>query len=102
MCDLPRPLKRLIPEYKKIELHVLVTIAAALNLPPVMPAFIKRADEIMLATEARDLCAPGWEFWGLKEKPDEQEIHPVDQRQAKEWFLEMYCDLADEAPRAMR
>lgn len=57
VCDLPRPLKRMLPGYSLIERKVHLAIAEHFGLPAGMPAEVKAADEAMLLTEARQLMA---------------------------------------------
>lgn len=55
MKDIPLPLKRMLPDYKRIEQRVDAVIRARFGLPAQCSASIKHADLIMLATERRDL-----------------------------------------------
>ncbi|KPA91053.1 hypothetical protein PF66_02391 [Pseudomonas asplenii] len=60
--DLPRPIKRAMPEYQRME-HVLwLRICQRFDLPlavtTVLPDPIKHADQVALATEHRDLLPP--------------------------------------------
>lgn len=57
VCDLPRPLKRMLPGYSVIEGRVQAAIAEHFGLPPEMPAEVKKADEALLLTEARELMS---------------------------------------------
>lgn len=53
MCDIPRPLKMLLPDYKKIEERVMLVIARAFNLPDHFwnLATIKDIDNMLLEDE---------------------------------------------------
>lgn len=53
VCDLPRPIKSLFPEYIKLEREIQERIAARFSLSFPIPAEIKRADTIELLTEAK-------------------------------------------------
>jgi len=53
LCDLPRPVKALFPEYKKLELEIQEIIAAYFGLPWPMPKEIHIADAVELLTEAK-------------------------------------------------
>lgn len=58
MCDIPSPLKRLIPEFRRIEGEVWDKISRRFfGVGREMPAIVHDADLAMLATEARDLLA---------------------------------------------
>ena len=53
--DVVAPLKQLLPEYKIIERRIERVILSRFGLPQTLPASVKQADLIMLATEQRDL-----------------------------------------------
>jgi uncharacterized protein len=57
ISDLPRPVKRdpHLTRYLEIERGIELAICERFNLPFGMPNSVKKADEIVLATEARDL-----------------------------------------------
>jgi len=60
--DLPRPIKRAMPEYQRMEHALWLCIREAFDLPAAMniglPDLIKHADRVALATEVRDLLPP--------------------------------------------
>jgi hypothetical protein len=56
-------LKRLLPDYQRIEARVWCAIAARFNLNAVIAPEIKHADRIALMTERRDLMGPPVEPW---------------------------------------
>jgi len=53
--DMVRPLKDLLPEYREIEHRIWLAICERFLLDPILPASVKRADLVALATERRDL-----------------------------------------------
>ena len=55
VVDVPRPLKRQLPEYQRIEAAVWQCIAYAYNLPLELSAQTKEADERILLTERNAL-----------------------------------------------
>jgi hypothetical protein len=57
--DVVSPLKRYLPSYADLELHVLRSVAGAFGLPLTVPPVVKACDAIALALEARDLCHGG-------------------------------------------
>jgi 5'-deoxynucleotidase YfbR-like HD superfamily hydrolase len=61
--DVSRPLKQLLPDYRRIETRVESAIAATFNLPATMPSCIKQADLVLLATEQRDLMNAADHVW---------------------------------------
>lgn len=61
--DVTRPLKQLLPDYRQIEKRIEAAVFARFGLPADMPASIKRADLVMLATEQRDFMAPHDDPW---------------------------------------
>lgn len=56
--DVPRPIKGLIPGLAEIERHILEVVGEALGLGVYPQLEIDHIDEVMLATERRDLLAP--------------------------------------------
>ncbi|MCW5830179.1 MAG: metal-dependent phosphohydrolase [Deltaproteobacteria bacterium] len=95
VVDLPKPLKRIIPEYREIERKVMAAVCQRFGLPEEEPATVKRADLIMLVTEARDLCGPGWEEWGIRQAPlPERLAQPLHPELARTLFLEKFRSLA--------
>jgi hypothetical protein len=55
ICDIPRPLKQLLPDYRKVEARLDAVIRARFGLPAEQSWEITQADMVMLATEKRDL-----------------------------------------------
>lgn len=69
--DLNRPTK-MLPEmapYRHMEANIMRVICEKFCIPAEPPPSVKRADEILLATEARDLMSPLVGKWILREKP---------------------------------
>ncbi len=102
--DVSTPLKRQLPNYEKIESDVQAAIAAQFNLTLPLSDYTHRADQIMLATEKRDLMPPTDDDWfaGTDIVPLPQRICPCPPNVAKRMFLERYHylvalnELADE------
>jgi 5'-deoxynucleotidase YfbR-like HD superfamily hydrolase len=68
VCDIPRPLKRFLSDYKNIETEVIQAIYKAFNLEEpdyFQKKIIKSADNYMLAVEARELMI-ATEAWALE------------------------------------
>ncbi len=120
VVDMPRPIKRHLRDYRRIEDRVANVIAKrfglpghscecpgdwpaahhhpecpkAQDLPWVIPESVKHADEVLLATEARDLmggkCAGKW---GLRAEPLSSPICPWTSEVARSAFLARFSDL---------
>lgn len=93
--DVTKPLKRLLPDYKQIEMRVEEAIFARFGLPPTLPQCIKYADLVMLATEQRDLMPKhddeGACLNNIAALPDR--IIPWSQSKAHRLFLQRYNSL---------
>lgn len=93
--DLSRPLKALCPNYRGIEAMVWLAIAERFQLPQFMPHEVKRADNIALLTERRDLlgAGPDWGDWTKAFDPMPETIEPLGPHMARALFLNRYEDL---------
>lgn len=95
ICDIPRPIKNNIPNYKSMENELEVKILQAFNLSrpiPEISKIIKDADNAMLKCEAKVLMSD-WEEWYLPYKKiniiiEEKPIHTV-----KKEFLKLASKL---------
>lgn len=87
--DMVRPLKCMMPEYKKVEERAMRVIAARYGMDWPEPPEVKKADNILLATERRDLF-PGGRVWRLEESPLTSTITPLSAVHAEELFLDMF------------
>lgn len=96
--DLPAPLKRLLPEYQRIETMVDDLIRAKYSLPLKHSPVVKYADLIMLATERRDLeIDDGTEWPMLQGIPcsDIIQISPLRPGQAYGLFMNRFNELME-------
>ncbi len=95
--DIPRPVKELLPEYKEIEnlTEDAVNRKFGIVLTATDRIAIKKADNIMLATEGRDLMGDT-EGWGLVELPLKDIIQPMAKKQSQNKFLFEFYNLLDE------
>lgn len=89
--DIPRPVKELIPEYKEIEnlMEDAINRKYGIILTLEDRIAIKKADNIMLATEGRDLMG-NLEGWSLTELPSGFEVECWTPEYARTRFLERF------------
>ncbi len=93
ISDLPRPIKRQMPDFVAFEDRLLERIMACYGLPWPMPDEVKRADDVLLATEQRDLMAAPPEPWGLPAEPLPEPIVPMSAPAAEAAFLARFHEL---------
>lgn len=93
--DLPSPLKKLLPEYKLIELRVEKMIRKKYSLPETMSNEVHFADLMMLATEKRDLEIDVGGNWLMLEGIPASDfvVNPLTPPQAKSTFLQRFYEL---------
>lgn len=98
LVDLPRPLKRL-PElagYLEAERRVMEAVCVRFGLPSAEPQGLRHADDLLLATERRDLMAPSDADWGPLPEPLPERIEPWPATHAEELFLARFSQLCGE------
>lgn len=96
--DIPAPLKRLLPDYKRMEEKIDAVIREKYGLPPVMSTPVKYADLIMLATERRDLGLDDGSFWPVLEGIPATEMFkviPLSPGHAYGMFMERFNELSE-------
>lgn len=96
--DLISPIKRMVPRYQRLEAEVWTAIAARFGLSLALPREVAEADELLLATEIRDLLtpciAPLWlERVGELPAPMPGSITALGPVEAKRLFLARYREL---------
>lgn len=95
--DIIRPLKRELPDYKRIEKLWEAAIAIRFGLSLEMPASVKHADHIALTTERRDLMPPEAQGDWIEDErgflPAPGRIMPLPPNAARELFLERFAYL---------
>lgn len=84
--DIPRPIKQNMEYFQLIENNILNIISSKFHLSPYNQNEIKKADEILLATEARDLMGDPQD-WSSTIKPYKMKINPWIWRSAEILFL---------------
>lgn len=101
--DLPSPLKRMLPDYRRIEQRVDAAIRARFDLPPQCSDAVKRADLIMLATERRDLMPIDDTDWDCLRgvEPHNKRLIAVSAQDAKWLFWQRWMALTGERIHAL-
>ena len=67
VVDVPRPLKRSLPEYQVVEEKVMIAIAEKFGLSMPMPTEVKDADNRILLTERNMLMSSTRERWAQED-----------------------------------
>lgn len=95
LVDVPRPLKRSgkFDAYLEFESIMQEAICKRFALPFREPPSVKRADTILLATEARDLMAPLHSDWKQPVDPLPFKIEAWDHQKAKDMFMKRFFEL---------
>lgn len=93
ISDLPRPLKATAPGFRAAEDRLLEVIVTRFGLEWPMPAAVAHADDVLLATEMRDLMAPSPASWPLEAAPLAETIVPLGHLEAEQLFLAAFARL---------
>jgi 5'-deoxynucleotidase YfbR-like HD superfamily hydrolase len=95
LVDIPKPIKRSgkFDNYLEFERVMEKAIAKRFNIVESMPSSVKRADNILLATEARDLMSPLHPTWEHIEEPLPFKIIPLSHEESKSLFLKRFREL---------
>lgn len=97
LVDIPTPLKELeeFAAYRTAEERLMKAVCYRFGLALRMPAVVRRADQTLLATEARDLMPFRPEHWSkLEQRPLPERIVPWSSETAERNFLALYGRLA--------
>jgi uncharacterized protein len=102
LVDIPRPIKKSgkFNNYLGFEKVMQEAICESYCLQSEMPESVKMADDMLLATEARDLMSPLHEDWVQICEPLPFKIIPMTQPQAKEAFILRFCQLTGAPPQS--
>lgn len=93
LVDMPRPIKDVLKGYRDIEANLDTVIRAKYGLPLEMTEECKRIDNVMLATERRDLMPPTRSPWRWLPEPLEMKINPWSPEKAAKKFIERFDEL---------
>jgi hypothetical protein len=87
--DITRPLKQMLPDYKRIELEVERAILDRFGVSWPLPPQIKQADLRVLAAEQRQIMPEGTDGWvrGQKVEPASVVVRHLSPEEAKKAFL---------------
>lgn len=92
--DMIRPLKKLDTFFQKTELTIDQVIRAKYGLPALCSDVVKRADNIAVATERRDLLPEQIDVdWGEPVEPHPEIIRPMRAFQARDLFFARALEL---------
>lgn len=93
--DITRPLKQLLPEFKRIEKDVELAILDRFGVPAPLPPQVKHADLRVLAAEQRQIMPEGTDGWirGQRIEPAAVVVHHLSPTDAKRAFLERFNEL---------
>lgn len=90
-ADIPRPAKKLLPDFQALEQASWLGVARRFGLPEQIPRVVHWADAVLLVTEGRDLCHPDWPLRevcdALDVEPLEERIVPLDWWEAREAYI---------------
>lgn len=88
--DMTRPLKSVMPQFKEIENKIMNCICDVFFLPHEQPLVVKQADNILLATERRDLLPVSNNIWSPLPMPLDTIIYPVSSESARRMFMDAF------------
>lgn len=95
--DVSSPLKKLLPEYKKIEKKHYKAIANVFGIPEETSDVVHHIDLVLLATEKRDLMNTGKDdvIWSVLEgiEPLKTKINPLPPERASWLFYKRFMEL---------
>jgi hypothetical protein len=92
MGDITRPLKQMLPEYRRIEREVESAIFGRFGVPSPLPPEVKTADLRVLAAEQRQIMPKGTDGWVRSQKvvPAQVVVRHLPPDEAKRAFLAKY------------
>lgn len=96
--DIVKPLKvtGAFRHYRTLERRMQAAVCERFALPLTEPASVRRVDKALVAIEARDLLAPLHPDWRDVECTLDISIQPESPHEARQRFLDRYCELTGE------
>jgi hypothetical protein len=93
--DVTRPLKQLVPAFKRIEAEIERAILARFGIPDRIPKEVKQADLSVLAAEQAQIMPPGTDGWARVEgiEPAPIVIEHLSPTRARAMFLRRFEEL---------
>lgn len=94
LVDVPRPVKPYLTNYKELELNMEKCIETKFNLQGANWELVKKGDNVLCATEKRDLMPNAPVRWTLTEEPYEHmDIYGWTPQEAKRGYLNWFDHL---------
>lgn len=95
LVDFPAPLKHSgkFDDYIAVEDNMQRAICKRFGLPQDEPVSVKKADKMLLSTEARDLMAPLHPDWRQPAQPLPFKVDALPQQEAKNLFMKRFFEL---------
>lgn len=95
LVDFPAPLKHSgkFDDYIAVEDNMQRAICKRFGLPEVEPVSVKKADKMLLSTEARDLMGPLHPDWRQPTEPLPFKVDALPQQEAKNLFMKRFFEL---------
>ena len=97
VCDIPRPMKALLPKYQELEAEVHKVISRDFGVPEFMTPIVKEYDSRIVRDERAQVMCRSDNVWFIDSlKSLGVEIKFLQPKQAKVEFLDMYSDLIED------
>lgn len=93
-ADVPRPLKRCLPDWKPLEANIMAAVCDRFGLGYAEPAIVKHVDLAMTADEQAALMVPCERAWGTLPPPVGAAIRCWSPAAAEFFFLDRFRELA--------
>ena len=95
LCDIPRPIKYTLPDYRAAEAKLDAVIARKFELPMPHPAIVKEFDSRIIVDERRQVMSKSGHKWGIDSfEPLDVTIRFLPPLIAEQKFLQWYKALS--------